>query len=180
MFKEQLNAYDGLTQAEKQEYLSIVNGAGSFEEKEDMLQKLPTYRKVFREVYPELRVAKTEILQVKEKKPDSEIAVLAKQVADGTASPDTLSDEELSYAASMTPSLQEKEAIYKAATKKNDSYASHNNLGAVYLQMAREATDESQKNTYIEQAITQFEISLNKQESSEVYNNLAVAYMMQG
>src|SRR5690606_3476392 len=106
--------------------------------------------------------------------------VLAKQVADGTASPDTLSDEELSYAASMTPSLQEREAIYKAATKKNDSYASHNNLGAVYLQMAREATDENQKNTYIEQAITQFEISLNKQESSEVYNNLAVAYMMQG
>lgn len=180
MFKEKLQEYDGITDAQKQEYLSIVNGSGSFEEKEDNLQKLSTYKQVFNDIYPELRVAKTEILTVKEKKPDSEIAVLAKQVASGQVSADTLSDEELSYAASMTPALEEKEAIYKAATKKSDSWSSHNNLGAVYLQMAREASNDSEKNENIEKAITQFEISLNKQESAEVYNNLAVAYLMQG
>lgn len=180
MFKEKLQEYDGITDAQKQEYLSIVNGAGNFEEKEDNLQKLSTYRQVFSDIYPELRVAKTEILTVKVKKPDSEIAVLAKQVSSGSVSADTLSDEELSYAASLTPSLTEKESIYKAATKKNDSWSSHNNLGAVYLQMAREASNDAQKNESIEKAITQFEISLNKQESAEVYNNLAVAYMMQG
>src|SRR5690606_34230908 len=164
MFKEKLAEYDGITDQQKQEYLNIVNASGSFEEKEDQLQGLSTYRKVFNELYPELRVARTEILTVKEKKPDSEIAVLARQVASGQANADTLSDEELSYAASLTPSLEEKEAIYRAATKKNDSWASHNNLGAVYLQMAREATNDSQKNENIEKAITQFEISLNKQE----------------
>lgn len=180
MFKEKLQAYEGLTDAQKQEYLNIINGSGSFEEKEDALQRLSTYREVFNNIYPELRVAQTEILTVKVKKPDSEIAVLARQIAQGTIDADTLSDEELSYAATLTPSLQEKEAIYKAATKKNDSWASHNNLGAVYLQMAKEATSESQKNQYVEMAITQFEISLNKQESAEVYNNLAVAYLLQG
>jgi len=180
MFKEKLQEYDGITDSQKQEYLSIVDGAGSFEEKEDQLQQLSTYRQVFNDIYPELRVARTEILTVKEKKPDSEIAVLARQVASGQVSADTLSDEELSYAASMTPSLDEKEAIYRAATKKNDSWSSHNNLGAVYLQMAREASNDSEKNENIEKAITQFEISLNKQESAEVYNNLAVAYLMQG
>lgn len=180
MFREKLQAYDGLTDAQKQEYLNIINGSGTFEEKEDMLQKLSTYREVFQNIYPELRVARTEILTVKEKKSDPEIAVLAKQIVDGTVDADTLSDEELSYAASLTPSLQEKEAIYKAATKKNDSWAAHNNLGAVYLQMAREASNDNQKNQYLEMAVTQFEISLNKQESAEVYNNLAVAYLMQG
>lgn len=180
MFKEKLQAYEGLTDAQKQEYLNIINGSGSFEEKEDALQRLSTYKEVFNNIYPELRVAQTEILTVKVKKPDSEIAVLARQIAEGSIDADTLSDEELSYAATLTPSLQEKEAIYKAATKKNDSWASHNNLGAVYLQMAKEATSESQKNQYVEMAITQFEISLNKQESAEVYNNLAVAYLLQG
>ena len=180
MFKEKLQAYKDLTDAQKQEYLNIINGSGSFEQKEDALQKLSTYRQVFNNIYPELRVAQTEILTVKVKKADPEIAVLAKQIAEGSVDADTLSDEELSYAATLTPSLQEKEAIYKAATKKNDSWASHNNLGAVYLQMAKDASSESQKNQYVEMAITQFEISLNKQESAEVYNNLAVAYLLQG
>lgn len=180
MFKEKLEAYEGLTDDEKSEILNIVDGSGSFEEKEDQLQQLSSYREIFREIYPELRVAKTEILKIKEKKSDAEINVLAQQIADGNIDADTLSDEELAYAATLTPSLDEKEEIYQAATKKNDSWQSHNNLGAVYLQKASEATNDSEKQENVEKALTQFEIALQKQESAEVYNNLAVAYLMQG
>lgn len=180
MFKEKLEEYDGITEDQKSEILNIIDGSGEFEEKEDQLQKLPSYRKIFREVYPDLRVAKTEILKIKEKKSDAEINVLAKQVAEGSVDADTLSDEELSYAATLTPSLEEKERIFKAATKKSDSWQSHNDLGAVYIQMAQETDDEEEINRLTEMAITQFDIALKKQESPEVYNNMAVAYMMQG
>ncbi len=55
-------------QNKKTEYLNIVNGGGDFESQEKSLKKLPTYKKVFKDVYPKLRTAKTEILVVKEKK----------------------------------------------------------------------------------------------------------------
>jgi hypothetical protein len=85
-----------------------------------------------------LRYAKTEILKVMDKKTDAEIAVLAKMIVDGRAPADTLIYGEMAYAAHLTPSLSEKEAIYKVATKQYPHFASHNNLGAVYLAMAIE------------------------------------------
>lgn len=179
-FKAALEEYTGISQSQKQEMLSIINGAGSFEEKEDRLQKVDGYRKVFNELYPLLRTAKAEILTVKEKKTDAEIATLARQIASGSISADTLSDEELGYAATLTPSLEEREKIFEAATKKNDSPASHNNLGAVYLEMAVNASSEAQRTEFIEKAVNQFELANRKQENAESFNNLAVAYYMQG
>jgi hypothetical protein len=44
-FKAALEGYDGVDQAAKSEILNIVNGSGSFEDKEDALHKLPSYRK---------------------------------------------------------------------------------------------------------------------------------------
>jgi tetratricopeptide (TPR) repeat protein len=178
--KVALNEYEGVDASAKQQMLNIVNGSGTFEEKEDQLQKVDGYRKVFNDIYPLLRTAKAEILTVKEKKTDAEIATLARQISEGTVSADTLSDEELGYAATLTPNLQEREQIYTAATKKNDSYASHNNLGSVYLEMAADASNESQRNEYLERAVTQFELSNRKQENAEAYINLADAYIMQG
>lgn len=175
-----LEEYEGIEQSAKQEMLNIVNGAGTFEEKEDALHKVDGYNQVFRDIYPLLRTAKAEILTVKEKKTDAEIATLARQISEGSISADTLSDEELGYAATLTPSLEEKERIYMAATKKNDSPASHNNLGAVYLQMAAQASNDAQRNENIEKAITQFELSNRQQANAEAYGNLAVAYFMQG
>ncbi|HET8858657.1 hypothetical protein [Marivirga sp.] len=179
-FKKALAEYDGISSAEKSEYTNIVNGAGSFEEKEDRLHQLSTYDKVFRDIYPDLRAAKTEVLTVKEKKSDAEISVLAKQVASEEISADTLSLEELMFAASMTPSLEEKATIYEAATKKNDdSPVAHNNYGAVHLELAMNA-EGNEMTTLVEQAITQFEISNKKSENAEAYANLATAYAMQG
>ncbi len=160
--------------------LQIINGPGTFVEKEDRLQKVDGYRQVFNDIYPLLRTAKAEILTVKEKKTEAEIATLARQISAGTVSLDTLSNEELAYAATLTPSLAEKEAIYVAAIRKSDTPQTHNNLGAVYLQQAAEATSDAQRNDLIEKAVNQFEMANNQQESAESFNNLAVAYYMQG
>ena len=177
-FKEMLAGYEGTSEEDKSEIRAIVDGSGSFEEKEDALHKLSSYRKVFKDVYPQLRTAKTEVLTVKEKKTDAEIAVLAKKMAAGTVSPDTLNDQELGYAATLTPSLDEKESIYMAATKKNDSWASHNNLGAAYLEKAMKAGDMN--NDLLEKAATQFDLSTKKEENAEAYTNLANIALAQG
>jgi tetratricopeptide (TPR) repeat protein len=181
-FKKMLNSYDKMSAAEKQEILNIINGSGTFEDKEDALHKLSTYKRIFNDIYPNLRYAKTEILKVKEKKTDAEIAVLAKMIVEGRAPADTLIYGEMAYAAHLTPSLSEKEAIYKVATKQYPHFASHNNLGAVYLAMAIEDAKAGRDATSnLEKAVTQFEISIrNRDANAWAHGNLGVAYMMQG
>ncbi len=178
--KNKLAEYEGIDQSQKDKWLEIINGSGTFEEKEDRLHKLPSYDKVFKDIYPELRAAKTEALTVKEKKSDAEISVLANQIVKEEVSADTLSMEELLYAGSLTPSLEEKAKLFQAATKKDeDSPVAHNNYGAVHLEMAMNS-EGSEMTNLVEQAITHLEISNKKEENAAAYANLATAYTMQG
>jgi tetratricopeptide (TPR) repeat protein len=179
-FRAALQEYDGISDSQKQEMLNIINGAGSFEEQEERLRRVDGYRQVFKDIYPLLRTAKAEVLTVIEKKSQAEIATLARQIADGTVSADTLSHEELLYAGTLTPSLDEKEQIYQAAIRQQDTPEAHINLGAVYLERAANASAEAQQNQYVEQAVNQFELANRQEETAEAYNNLAVAHFMQG
>jgi hypothetical protein len=178
-FKNVLASYDGLTSEQKSEYLNIINSGGTFESQEKQLQKLPTYRKVFREIYPKLRTAKTEILVLKDKKTDAEISVLSKQITQGSASADALSLEELMYSATLTPSLEEKAAIYEAATKKGTNWHAHNNLGAVYIAQAVE--NPSNASSLADRAQAQLDIAARLNGSApEVHANLASVSMIKG
>ena len=171
-FKNVLSTYEGISSDQKSEYLNIVNGGGTFESQEKSMKKLPTYKKVFKDVYPKLRTAKTEILTVKDKKTDAEIAVLAKQ------NTDSLTFEELMYAGTLTPSLDEKAAIYEAATKKGTYWNAHNNLGAVYIAQAIE--NPANAATLADKALAQLEIAAKLQAAPEVSANLASVQMMKG
>ncbi len=175
-FKKLLEQYDGIDESAKSEILSIVNGSGTFEEKEKQLEKLPVYKKIFKDIYPELRRARTEILTVIEKRSDAEISVLAKQIVEGKLPADTLSYGELAYAAHLTPSVDEKIAIYEAAVKTYDQWACHNNLGAAYMMKAIETKDTG----LVEKAITQFEVSLRQKHNCYATGNMGVAEALQG
>jgi len=177
-FKSALADYEGVSDDQKSEILNIINGPGVFEDKEKALQKLSSYRTVFKGVYPGLRAAKTEILTIKDKKTDATISVLAKGIADGTASQDTLSIEELMYAASLTPSLDEKVAIYKAAITKSDSWNAHANLGATYVAKAMESGSTAAEMAGL--AETQVDLANGKQPSAEAYTTAASVYLIQG
>ncbi len=177
-FKTALAAYDGITAEEKNEYLNVINSGGSFEEQEKALKKLKTYNKVFKDVYPPLRAAKTEILTIKAKKSDAEISVLAKQITKGEASADALSFEELMYAASLTPSLEEKTAIYEAATKKGAYWNAHNNLGAAYIAQAIE--NPSRAAELADKAAAQLELAARIKETPEVNANMASISLWKG
>lgn len=175
-FKAALAAYDGIDQEEKGRYTTIINGLGSFVDKEKEMKKLSSYKQVFKDVYPGLRSAKTEVLTVKPKKSNAEIAVLAKAITNGDAPVDTLSIEELMFSATLTPSLEEKAAIYKAAADKSGMWQAHNNLGAVHIEMALRGDDSK-----LDGAATQLEIASNKNGSAaEVQNNMGALQVLQG
>lgn len=177
-FKAALAAYTGISDDQKSAYLNIINAGGSFEDQEKQMKKLATYNKVFKDVYPGLRTAKTEILTVKAKKTDAEISVLAKQITKGEAGLEALSFEELMYAGTLTPSIEEKAAIYESATKKGTNWNAHNNLGAAYVQMA---IDNSAKRAeYADKAAAQLEIAAKLRETPEVHANLATVALMKG
>ena len=177
-FKNVLSSYEGITSEQKAEYLNIINAGGSFEDQERQMKSLSTYRKVFRDVYPKLRTAKTEILVVKDKKTDAEMSVLSKQVTQNSVSADTLSFEEMMYSATLTPSLEEKAAIYEAATKKGSNWNAHNNLGAVYIAQALENSANAE--SLADKALAQLEIAQRLNDAPEVHANLASVHMIKG
>lgn len=177
-FKTALASYEGITQDQKNEYQNILSSGGSFEQQEKAMQKLSTYRKVFKDVYPKLRTAKTEILVVKDKKTDAEISVLSKQLTQNSVNTDTLSFEELMYSATLTPSLEEKAAIYEAATKKGQNWNAHNNLGAVYIAQAIE--NSANAPALADKALAQLEIAKKLNDAAEVNANLASVHMIKG
>jgi hypothetical protein len=177
-FKTELEKYEGLSSEEKAEYLNIVNAGGTFEDQEQQMKRLKTYNKVFKNVYPKLRTAKTEILIVKDKKTDAEISVLAKSISQGTQNADTLSFEEIMYASTLTPSLEEKAAYYEAATKKGSNWNAHNNLGAVYIAQALE--NPANASALADKAQAQLDIASKIQDAPEVQANLASVQMIKG
>ena len=177
-FKDALSTYEGITSEEKAEYLNIINGGGTFESQEKDMKRLKTYRKVFKDVYPKLRTAKTEILVVKDKKTDAEMSVLSKQVVQGSLPADTLDFDEMMYAATLTPSLEEKAGIYEAATKKGTNWTAHNNLGAVYIAQAGE--NASNAAGLADKALAQLEIAQRINDAPEVHANLASVHMLKG
>jgi hypothetical protein len=177
--KDTLRNDTSLTAEEKKSVTDVLDGTGTYVEQEAALEKLACFPKLLFNIYPKLRLGQTEILTLKAKKSEAELSLMAKAISEGNAKPgDTLSDKELAYAATLTPILAEKEAIYLAATKKNDSWQSHNNLGAVRLEMAKKASNASEKSALVEKAITNLEISRARMETAEVYANLATAYLM--
>ncbi len=177
-FTATLATFEGITSEEKAEYMNIVSAGGTFESQEKQMKKLSSYKKVFKDLYPKLRTAKTEILTIKDKKTDAEISVLSKQITQGTVSADTLSFEEMMYAATMTPSLDEKAAIYEAATKKGSNWNAHNNLGAVYIAQAIETPANAA--ALADKAQAQLEIAAKIKEAAEVHANLASVQMLKG
>ena len=179
-FKDSLAASEDFTEEQKSEILSKISSGGTFVDQEKSLKSLPYYSKLMKKLYPQLRHTHTVIWTIKPKKTDAEISILAKGISEGKMNEDTLSDEELLYAVTLTPLLEEKEAICKAAVKKNDSWVSHNNLGAVYLEMAEKTSDPDKKSDYVTKAVNEFKISNSKEENAEATNNLAAAYMLKG
>ena len=174
--RDALNSTDAISASDKSSISSIINGGGSFVDKEKALSKLSSYKTLMKDVYPDLRTAITEVITVINKKPNNEILAIAQNIVNGSASGDALTHDELLFAAGLTPDLKEKAAIYQAAVKWGGSWKAHNDFGSVQIQLAKEEESGSEAQLkLLEAAETQLNISINKEESAEAYLNLAAA-----
>lgn len=179
-FKDIVKDNATLSDSQKDEILSIVNGPGNFVSKELKLQSLPSYRILVREVYPPLRNAQAEMLRILDKLSEPEIIVAAQKIAKGEEDASKLSDAQLAFAAYKTPDLKEREMMYKAAIKKNGGFAAYNNLAAVYLEMAQQESNQDKKMAMIDKALPFLEQSLEKLETPEALANMAGVKLMKG
>ncbi|MCY4418259.1 MAG: hypothetical protein OXB93_00220, partial [Cytophagales bacterium] len=184
-FKKFLETYEKISEKRKKKILAIVDGRGSFEDKEKALSKKKYYRKLLKKVYPKLRTAQVEIRSVLKKKTRAEISAIAQQYVkkEEIAETDTLSIQELLFAAHLSPDLEEKEAIYQVTKQQQDTWIAHNNLGAIYLNRAAQIDDPVQRKVLIDAAVNHVEIAVKARggkAAPEVSANLAVAYLLQG
>ena len=169
-----LRASTSLSQTDRTQIAAIINGGGSFVDKEKSLSKLSSYKTLMKEVYPDLRTAKTEVTTVIEKKPNNEILAIAQNIVSGEASSDALTHGELLFAAGLTPDLNEKASIYGAAVKWGGTWQAHNDFGAVHIMLAKEEEEGSETQLkLLEAAKTQLDISNTKNENAEAHLNLA-------
>ena len=115
-------------------------------------------------VLPELRRSKLFVDVEKIGYSDEEIAELVK------SNPDTLNEEEILYAATLTEDLDEKLAIYKkAAANFPESFRAKNNTGYVLLEQGKVA-----------EAKTAFEEAKAIEENSVIKNNLGAVALAEG
>lgn len=179
-FRILLDDYDGLSDGEKVEYFEIIGGPGDFDSKERAMQRLPSYRRVFNDLYPQLRIARTEILTTKDKKTEAEISTLSNQIVRGNLTADQLTEEEMGYAAALEPSLNSKQRIYEAQAEAYNSPMAHNNLGVVYLNQASRTASSSEKNDLLNKAIRSFEVANANGRNGYATHNLGQVYLMRG
>tara|TARA_B100000886_G_scaffold318168_1_gene257990 strand:- start:2646 stop:4406 length:1761 start_codon:yes stop_codon:yes gene_type:complete len=171
---------DVVSSADESQILAIINGGGSFVDKEKSLSKLSSYKSLLGEVYPNLRNAQTEVTTIIEKKPNNEILAIAQNIVSGESSSDALSHGELLFAGTLTPDLNEKAAIYGSAVKWGGTWQAHNDFGSVHIQLARQEEEGSEAQLkLLEAAKTQLDISNTKNENAEAHLNLAAVAAMQ-
>jgi tetratricopeptide (TPR) repeat protein len=179
-FKDSLVKYNGLTTEQKAQVFTIIDGStADFATTELELAKLPFYNQLLNEVYPKLRTANTEILDLKAKKTEAQISIYANEIVEGKRDIASLNEAEFFFAAAKTPVLDEKKRLYQSATKLRNSWKAHNNLAAVYIEQAMKLSG-TDRIALADKAITSLEIAKGLKEEPTVLANLSAAYLLKG
>lgn len=169
-----------LPKEEKQEALAILSSDQSQSEKIKALKQTQAYDYIERYIYPGLRTASVEFNYNRSRKPDYQLYILAKKIAEEKADADELTEEELQYAATLTPLLAEKRKLYEAAVKSTDKWPAYYNLGVVYNEMARKDYRPEAKKALLDKAIHNLSFAGFRNPTPQVYYSLASAYHQRG
>ena len=169
-----------LPKTHKQEVTTILQGSGTDSQKTQSLQQSQAFDYIQKYIYPTLRYANVEIDYNRQRKSDYELYLLARRIAEETASADVLTEEELQYAATLTPLLAERRKLYEAAIKTTDKWPAYFNLGVVYTEMARKDYRPKAKEALLDKAIHNLNFAGFRNPTAEVNYALASAYHLRG
>jgi tetratricopeptide (TPR) repeat protein len=162
-FKEKMEASDI---ADKDLILRILEMYSDVVKREEEIKNLAaTYTEVAEKILPELRRSQITVNYDIVGRSDEEIIALAR-----SANADTLSLEEMLYAATLTEDMNEKMAIYqKTSQTYPDDYRAYNNMGGIHLM----------KND-LAAASTMFAKAEEKSPSPIAKNNMAIVERLNG
>jgi tetratricopeptide (TPR) repeat protein/outer membrane protein OmpA-like peptidoglycan-associated protein len=169
-----------LPEAEIQQILTIINNPSTNAQKEAALKKLESADYLENYVYPMLRFVEVRIGYTPVPRKDYEIYLLSKKIVDHKVDKEVLTEEELRYAASLTPLLKEKQKIYEAAIAASDHWQAYHNLGVVYLQMARQEGRPAYKKALFQVATRNLTYASHRQPTARNFYHLASAHHLQG
>lgn len=132
--------YDGFMKAlqasdikEKNTIANVIKSQATKREREQRIKDMTVIYKEIEEMLEVLRRAEITVFAYEPKRTDEEIAELA------TTHPDSLSKNEILYAATLTDNMKAKHKIYQNAVDVySDSWKAHNNLAAILLEMGKE------------------------------------------
>ena len=162
-FKTKMQASDI---KDKELILRVLQMTSDLDKREQEIKNLAaTYTEVAQKVLPELRRSAFTVMAEEQSRTDEEISKLVK------SSPDSLSVEEILYAATLVEDLNDKLSIYNSAKKvyPND-WRGHNNAG--YIMLLQNKANEAK---------TEFEAALNAENGNKVAsNNLAICHKLSG
>lgn len=179
-FRVLLGEYDGITTPQKEAYYDIILSDKAFETQLREIQRLPTYAKVSRDLFPKLRQAKIQAVYENTGFSDPEVAANVYKLLQEGKAINELSKEQLVYAGEVSPRLQEKERIYAKLVELYNSELAQNNLGVVYLNMAQRELNLREKNQLITRAISHFRQANRMNPTSYAFHNLGQAYLLRG
>jgi len=162
-FKEKMEASDI---ADKELILRILEMYSDVTKREEEIRNLAaTYTEVADKILPELRRSQVTVNYDIVGKSDEEIIALARG-----ANPDTLTLEEMLYAATLTDDMNEQYSIYETtASTYPDDFRAHNNMGVIHL-----------RKNELSKASSKFEAAMGKEESTIVKNNMAIITRLNG
>jgi len=146
----------------------------------EKLNKLESAEYLKQYVYPTLRFAEVKISFIPEQKRNYEIYLLSKNIIENKIEKEALTNQELRYAASLTPLLTEKQKIYETAVATSDEWQAYHDLGIVYLELARRESKTPAKNNLLTVAVKNLQFASHRQPTTENFYHLASAYQAAG
>ncbi|MCH7403578.1 tetratricopeptide repeat protein [Belliella kenyensis] len=175
-----LGDYDGISASQKEEIYNVILSNKSFDTQLRDLQRLSSYAKISRDLFPKLRLAKIELTYENTGFSDPEVAANVHRLLQDGRSINTMTKEQLIYAGELASRLSEKERIYTKLAELYNSELAQNNLGVVYLNMAQRELNLKEKNQLITRAMTNFRQANRMNATSYAFHNLGQAYLLRG
>lgn len=160
----------------------IVQARWPYERKADSLAALPCADYLQDYIYPMMRQAVVTLRYTpRPQRPDYELYLLARKVGNGQEAADALTEDELRYAASLTPLLEDKRRIYEGALKTGLSWPACHNLGLIYLLMAEKEQAARVRTVLLKKAVKNLTYAAHRNPAgAEGWYHLATAQQRLG
>lgn len=144
-FRLQLREYEKLSTQRKDQFYEILLDGSDFESQSLALKKIPGFYQVAKDLFPDLRAAKIEVVAKPLPGLDQSQTFLLQKALSENSSNSGLDMADWAIAGETTPRLEDKARIYSKMTELYRSVIPYNNLAVVKMRQAQRTLDQATK-----------------------------------